>query len=78
MGTYFDVSIVINISTLAAIILLFFMSSLLGVVENQKGKMVICSAPMEGNITERMTPLYWRKEIGHGRLEVTLTSLRKM
>ena len=41
-------------------------------------KMVLWSAPMEGHIMVRTMPLYWRKEKGHRRLGVMLTSLGKM
>ena len=41
-------------------------------------KIVLRSAPMENPITVRIMTLYWRKEMGHGRLGVTLTSLGNM
>ena len=50
----------------------------LGIVEKWEGEMVLKSAPMEGHITIRTMPLYWRKERGHWRLGVKLTSLEKM
>ena len=41
-------------------------------------EMVLGSDPMEGHITVHAMPLYWRKERGHGWLEVTRTSLGNM
>ena len=40
---------------------------MLGIVENWEGKMMLRSAPMEGQITVHKMPLYWIKEINHGR-----------
>ena len=52
--------------------------SVLGIVTKLEGKVFLRSAPIEGHITVRTMPLYWREERGHRWLGVMLTSLGKM
>ena len=54
------------------------MLSLLGAAAKQEGKIMLWSAHILEHITVHTMPLYWRKEIVHGRLGATLTLLGKM
>ena len=52
--------------------------SVLVIVTKWERKMFLRSAPMEGHITVRTIPLYWREERGHRWLGVMLTLLGNM